>query len=140
VKRLHAVRAGLAALTRAIIGLFRAPAPATPPTKRLVMVELVEDLPDQARSDVLYIAGEGGNVWAAAMICPCGCRDLIQLNLLQSVRPRWKAHEHENGGASLTPSVWQKKGCNSHFILRAGDIIWCQSGPPPSSEIPGDTP
>jgi len=86
----------------------------------------VEDLPDQPDSFVVYIAGEGPNVWAAGLVCPCGCKEIIELNLMTQVRPRWRVTEHKNGTVSLEPSVWRRSGCRSHFILRDGLIHWCR--------------
>ena len=85
----------------------------------------VEDLPDDLKEHRVYLAGEGVNVWAAAMRCPCGCGDRIELNLLPQSRPSWRADVHGDGTVSLTPSVWRQKGCRSHFILRLGRITWC---------------
>jgi hypothetical protein len=132
MKRLRTIWTGLVVLTQAVLTRFRSPT--ATPVHQLVTVSRVEDLPDEPKPSTLYVAGEGENVWAAAMLCPCGCGDLIQLNLLQSIRPRWKAEEHEDHSASLRPSVWRRKGCNSHFILRRGEIVWCQPGSPPSYE------
>ncbi|HXP45513.1 MAG TPA: hypothetical protein VN833_35045, partial [Candidatus Acidoferrales bacterium] len=42
----------------------------------------VEEFPDALDANKLYIAGEHGYFWAAAMLCPCGCGDVIELNLL----------------------------------------------------------
>lgn len=85
----------------------------------------VEDVPDKLERAKVYLAGEGNNLWAAAMICPCGCGDVIELNLLKQARPCWTAREHPDGTVSLAPSVWRQKGCRSHFVLRHGRINWC---------------
>lgn len=85
----------------------------------------VDDLPDSLDPAKVYVAGEGENAWAAAMICPCGCGDKIELNLLKAVRPCWSAQTHQDGSVTLTPSVWRQKGCRSHFILSRGLILWC---------------
>jgi hypothetical protein len=85
----------------------------------------VEDIPDDPTGFTVYLVGEGGNLWAAAMLCPCGCGERIELNLLPQVRPRWSAEEHEDCTVTLTPSVWRQSGCRSHFILRHGCVIWC---------------
>lgn len=85
----------------------------------------VEDLPDDLSPGSVYLAGEGANLWAAAMLCPCGCGEVIELNLLPQVRPRWTVDQHVDGTLTLTPSVWRQKGCRSHFILRGGRINWC---------------
>ncbi len=85
----------------------------------------VEDFPDRLDKAKVYLAGEDQNLWAASMICPCGCGAIIRLNLLQQVRPCWSAQEHSDGTLTLTPSVWRQKGCRSHFVLREGRIRWC---------------
>ncbi|WP_396127403.1 DUF6527 family protein [Acidicapsa acidisoli] len=85
----------------------------------------VEDMPDELTPYRLYVAGEAGNYWAAALICPCGCEAVIRLNLLRQVRPCWKTQEHDDGTVSLSPSVWRQHGCRSHFFLRHGKIEWC---------------
>ncbi|WP_436231260.1 DUF6527 family protein [Caballeronia sp. LjRoot29] len=59
------------------------------------------------------------------MICPCGCGEVIELNLLKQARPCWSAEEHPDGTISLVPSVWRQRGCRSHFFLRRGGIEWC---------------
>ena len=94
---------------------------------RLYHYEHVEELPDSLETHKLYIAGENGYFWAAAMLCPCGCGDVIELNLLKKVRPCWTVREHPDSLVSLKPSVWRRQGCRSHFILRLGCIDWCQN-------------
>jgi len=96
------------------------------PKVQLYHYEHVEELPDLLQAHTLYLAGENGYFWAAAMLCPCGCGDAIELNLLKKARPCWTVHEHSDRSASLTPSVWRRQGCRSHFFLRHGRIDWCQ--------------
>ncbi len=85
----------------------------------------VDEFPDKIDGSKVYLAGEGDNLWAAAMLCPCGCGEVIELNLLQQARPCWSAQEHPDGTISLAPSVWRQKGCRSHFFVRHGLIDWC---------------
>jgi hypothetical protein len=85
----------------------------------------VEEFPDKLEQAKVYLAGEGDNLWAASMICPCGCGEVIQLNLLKQTRPCWRVQEHSGGTVSLAPSVWRQKGCRSHFFVRHGRIDWC---------------
>jgi hypothetical protein len=85
----------------------------------------VEDLPDRLARSTVYLVGEGEHVWQAALLCPCGCRDLIQLNLLPQTRPRWRYEEHAGRVVTLDPSVWRQRGCRSHFVLRHGRVRWC---------------
>jgi Family of unknown function (DUF6527) len=86
----------------------------------------VEEFPDKLEPMKLYVAGENGYFWAAAMLCPCGCRDVIQLNLLKKARPCWSVEEHKDGTPTVMPSVWRRENCRSHFYLRRGQIEWCR--------------
>ncbi|HEY1544961.1 MAG TPA: DUF6527 family protein [Xanthobacteraceae bacterium] len=92
---------------------------------RVIRAVRVEDFPDKLEQSMVYLAGEGPHLWAAAMICPCGCGEVIELNLLKQTRPCWSAQEHADGSVTLHPSVWRQKGCRSHFIVRQGQIVWC---------------
>jgi len=92
--------------------------------RKVFRSDRVEEFPDKLDAWKVYLAGEGDNLWAAAMICPCGCGDVIELNLLPQARPRWTAQEHLDGTVSLEPSVWRRKGCRSHFVVRHGRIDW----------------
>lgn len=85
----------------------------------------VEDIPEKLVPAKVYLAGEDNNLWAAAMLCPCGCKDVIELNLLTQARPCWRAQQHPDGTISLTPSVRRQKRCGSHFFVRHGQIDWC---------------
>jgi Family of unknown function (DUF6527) len=39
-----------------------------------------EDLPDEASPGKLYLVGEDGRYWIAAMRCPCGCSTLLEIH------------------------------------------------------------
>lgn len=95
------------------------------PQPQLFRSARVEDMPDSLKSHTIYLCGEGENLWAAAMICPCGCGDVIQLNLLKRASPCWSVIDHPDGTVSVMPSVWRKKGCRSHFFIRQGRVDWC---------------
>jgi hypothetical protein len=88
-------------------------------------ISRVADLPESPMPSIFYVAGEGSRAWGAAILCPCGCGDRIDLNLLKQVRPCWAFEEHPDGTVSVMPSVWRQKGCRSHFFVRRGKIDWC---------------
>ena len=92
------------------------------PPYRTIIVE--EYLPKTLRPRALYIVQEDGAQEQAAMICPCGCGRVLQMNLLTDDRPCWRVTRHEDGTATLYPSVWRKKDCRSHFWFRRGKIEW----------------
>jgi hypothetical protein len=90
---------------------------------KTVVVE--EKLPKHLRSRTLYLVQEDGFEEQAAMICPCGCGRVLHLNLLTDERPCWRLTRHEDGTATLFPSVWRQKDCRSHFWFRRGRVQWC---------------
>jgi Family of unknown function (DUF6527) len=57
------------------------------------------------------------------MACPCGCGEIIALNLMTSHYPRWSAQIHEDGTLTAAPSVDSEK-CGSHFWIRHNNIQW----------------
>lgn len=83
------------------------------------------DVPDVIDKRTLYLVGEHGKHWIAVMKCPCGCREDIQLPMSSNDRPRWK-YSGSLARPTLSPSVWRKSGCRSHFLVRQGRIIWCE--------------
>lgn len=86
----------------------------------------IDELPVQLQKLTVYVLGESEHLWSTAMICPCGCGELLQMSLHKQGRPRWELTNHGDGTVSLSPSVWRKVGCKSHFFLKHGRIIWCE--------------
>lgn len=98
-----------------------------PASKRLDYVEMqVDDLPElhEIKERIIYIVGENGYHWVAAFKCPCGCGDLIQLNLLKEAIPFWNILFQEEELITIYPSIERKIGCKSHFNLTKGQITW----------------
>ncbi len=93
------------------------------PPYRTTVVE--ETLPKKMKRRTLYIVQEDGFEEQAAMLCPCGCKRVLQMNLLPDERPCWRLVSHGDGTASLQPSVWRKKDCGSHFWFRRSRVEWC---------------
>ncbi|MER9417949.1 DUF6527 family protein [Mesorhizobium sp. M0306] len=60
------------------------------------------------------------------MLCPCGCRRVLHMNLLADERPCWRLTRHDDGTTTLHPSVWRKTDCGSHFWFRRGRVEWCR--------------
>ena len=86
----------------------------------------VEELPESLRCRRLYLLGDR-QPWSAALLCPCGCGEVIQLSLLPNDSPCWTVSLDRNGLPTLAPSVWRSYGCGSHFFLRHGSVVWCQA-------------
>ena len=86
---------------------------------------VVEELPEQFRDKEIYLIGENEHFWSVAMLCPCGCGEVIQLNLVAGTRPRWTFELDSNTQViTLCPSVWRTVGCHSHFNVRLGQVQW----------------
>ncbi|MEA2817517.1 MAG: hypothetical protein QOI93_5261 [Rhodospirillaceae bacterium] len=94
------------------------------PRRRLHIVQgdsLPADLP---RRD-LTLAQDDGEDWCVGFRCPCGCGQTIELLVIPEARPRWTLTTDSRGSPTLSPSVWLRQGCRSHFWLRNGRIVWC---------------
>jgi len=94
------------------------------PRRSLVVIE-GDSLPKQLPRRNLVLARDDGEDWCVGMHCPCGCGDTIELLVIKEAKPRWDIAVNAKGQPSLSPSVWRKTGCQSHFWLRRGRIEWC---------------
>ena len=87
---------------------------------------VTEDPPlGRLKSKTLYIVEAGGWGEHLAMLCPCGCRSVLELNLIPDEHPCWRFNQHSDGTLSLYPSVRRRKGCRAHFWIWNGRIHWC---------------
>lgn len=55
--------------------------------------------------------------------CPDGCGETLVVNLDPRAGKAWRLRLR--GGPTLYPSVWRDGGCESHFIVWSGRILWC---------------
>jgi len=94
------------------------------PPRRLIVVA-GDTLPDALPARDLVLARDDDEDWSVGMRCPCGCGQRLELMLLKEVKPRWDLTADCHGAPTLSPSVWLRKGCRSHFWLRGGKVIWC---------------
>jgi hypothetical protein len=58
------------------------------------------------------------------MNCPCGCGDVLIVNLDARAGPAWRLYRRGNG-ISVFPSYWRDTKCKSHFVLWRNQIYWC---------------
>ena len=81
----------------------------------------VHYVPKVLESGILYVSEEFG---AAVHLCACGCGAKVSTPLGPT---EWKLQEAA-GGPTLTPSVgsWQLP-CQSHYWIRNGQILWCET-------------
>lgn len=94
---------------------------------RLTVVRTSE-MPERPSARHLYVVGEDGEDWYAAMLCPCACGATIDLNLVTPGRPYWTLTEHSDGTPTLAPSVWRQVDCRTHFFVKRGRIVWALGG------------
>ena len=88
-------------------------------------IAFVPSAPRLLRKDTVYLVTEDGEPWTVAMLCPCGCSEVLFMSLIEG-SPQWTHECHRNGTVSLHPSIWRVAGCRSHFFLRNGRICWCK--------------
>lgn len=79
---------------------------------------------DEMTPQTLYIVGSREAPFCAAMLCPCGCSDVIYLSLVTDDEPRWRVKVYEDGMPTVIPSIWRVVGCRSHFFLFWGRVRW----------------
>ena len=73
----------------------------------------------------LIITREDQKDWSMGMRCPCGCGETIELLVMPEAQPSWSLSINRHGHPSLSPSVWRRTGCQSHFWMREGRVVWC---------------
>lgn len=84
-------------------------------------IEFGLDIPQRVEDNTVYISGKLNNEWCASFVCPCGCKEVVHLNLLHGTNPRWSysiAHER----ISIWPSVRRVVGCHSHYHITDGNV------------------
>lgn len=85
----------------------------------------IHDMPtNHLKRRTIYVIEEDGYLEQAVMLCPCGCGNILHMNLITDERPCWSLKKNKNNSISLHPSVWRKKGCCSHFWFRGGKVYW----------------
>ncbi len=103
-----------------LVQRFRRPAPPW----RIDFVD-GDILPATLPERCVVVTSEDGEPWSAGLACPCGCGDMIELPLFPEADQHWRVRVGDDGLPSLSPSVWRRTGCRSHFWLRRGRIHWC---------------
>jgi len=94
------------------------------PPRRIRVVD-GDSLPAKLPRRDLVLARDGGDDWCVGMRCPCRCGRVIELLVIAEAVPRWDLSIDKRGAPSLSPSVWLKTGCRSHFWIRQGRVYWC---------------
>jgi hypothetical protein len=90
-------------------------------------LQIVNKTPGNAainENEFIAVIHENTPYWAMFR-CPCGCGTVISLSLQKIHKPSWTVEKSKYGRPSLYPSVWQNKGCCSHFWIKGGRVHWC---------------
>lgn len=87
----------------------------------------ISELPAAPQKHAIYLIGER-EPWSVALLCPCGCGDLIHLSMLETDSPHWRIRFDQRNHPTLLPSVWRTVGCRSHFILQSELVRWVADG------------
>lgn len=89
-----------------------------------------------AEPDFVIVRSGDFPKWAVFR-CPCGCGDKLSLSLVSNRRPSWRVTADCLGRPTVSPSVWQRGGCHSHFWLRRGNVEWCPATGEPHADDGG---
>lgn len=111
---------------RWVLGRLRGLLPPRPSIPRQYELVYADEVPESVAPHTLVAVGEGAHLWYAVFTCPCGCGELVQLSLLPDERPRWRLIV-DGEVPTLSPSIWRRRGCRSHFFLQDGTVVWCPS-------------
>lgn len=91
--------------------------------RKFTALEYIDDKLTVMRSNTIYVLGDP-YPWSILMVCPCGCGDYIELNLIEELSPSWRYNIHPTGMVSIYPSVWHLEKCGAHFSVKEGMIHW----------------
>jgi hypothetical protein len=94
-----------------------------PQLGKLVTLSSRQGAEDKAISGHFVVVAPNGHPKWAMFKCPCGCNELVALNLMQSQHPCWSL-ESTSRGYSLHPSV-DSQTCGAHYWVRDGQVKWC---------------
>lgn len=93
-------------------------------SEKIFQYTFSEDVPDKFKRYVIYIIGSKECYWQLVMLCPCGCKTVLHINLLNEYKPNWSYEIDNKHSITLHPSIHRKVDCKSHFFIREGKIVW----------------
>jgi len=85
--------------------------------------KFISDIPYLLKRNQIYIIQDGNEPDTIVFKCPCGCKNIIHLNLLSDCSPQW-SFTLKKKKISIYPSIATKRGCKSHFWVIKSKIIW----------------
>lgn len=77
---------------------------------------------------------------SVVFLCPCGCGDIVVINVDGAAGPAWRIRLRGKR-LSLLPSISRSSGCRSHFVIWENQVWWCTPRVEGQNEIqlPRDT-
>lgn len=90
-------------------------------------IKPARDYPEEIKRNTIYIVGTIVNPQYAVFQCPCKCGRIVELNLNPDSSPCWTINWSPFGTISISPSIWRKQGCESHFFIKRSSVIWCNT-------------
>jgi hypothetical protein len=82
--------------------------------KKYRFVNITDSQEGDIIEDVVYV--DRINM-VAFLHCPCGCAEVIKLNLIPGTHPGWSISEN-----TIKPSINRTLGCKSHFSIINGIV------------------
>lgn len=99
----------------------------TPTEQKYVLKEFAnrKDATKAAEQSGVVAIQQVGSVrkWAIFK-CPCGCKETVALNLMQSHYPSWKVEIKSSKDFSIHPSI-DSTTCKAHYWIKHGLVVWC---------------
>jgi uncharacterized protein DUF6527 len=92
--------------------------------KSLVSVDSLANVTASLADDRLVLVGSGAKLKWLKFYCPCGCGEVLALNLMKSHSPQWSVCHEARNRITVWPSVHSTK-CGAHFFLRSNTVEWC---------------
>jgi hypothetical protein len=81
----------------------------------------------EIRCDEIVLVGHHNQLKWAILECPCGCGDIIHVDLMKSHHPHWIVIFEKHDKLSFYPSLWvDEHKCGSHFFISHSNVKWCE--------------
>lgn len=80
-------------------------------------------MPGSIKYNTIYIIADGTEPDVIIFLCPCGCKNIVHLNLLRDTKPCWR-YVLQDKSISIYPSIKSERNCGSHFWIRKSKINW----------------
>jgi hypothetical protein len=86
----------------------------------------VSEFPNEVADGTVFIVREGNQAETLIFKCPCGCDQIVYLNLLNDTKPCWDFKHNMLGLITVMPSIARSVGCKSHFYIIKGRVVKCK--------------